>query len=120
MRLATFTAIMLLGAGSALAGGGAPVPSQPSGGDSSGRPAAILDDAACAEVWSLTQRDGDTLSEGQAAPFIVNFNLVDADANGQISEAEFKDGCKMGLVQSASAEGSQKPMGEESPEVPKE
>ena len=120
MRLATFTAVMLLGAGSALAGGGAPVPSQPTGGDPSGRPSAILDDAACAEVWSLTQRDGDTLSEGAAAPFIVNFNLVDADGNGQISEAEFKDGCKKGLVQQASAEGAQKPMGETSPEVPKE
>ena len=120
MRLATFAAVMLLGAGSALAGGGAPVPSQPTGGDPSGRPSAILDDAACAEVWSLTQRDGDTLSEGQAAPFIVNFNLVDADGNGQISEAEFKDGCKKGLVQQASAEGTQKPMSKESPEVPKE
>lgn len=120
MRLATFAAVMLLGAGSALAGGGAPVPSQPEGGDPSGRPTAILDDAACAEVWSLTQRDGDTLSEGQAAPFIVNFNLVDADGNGQISEAEFKDGCKKGLVQHASAEGAQKPMSKESPEVPKE
>ncbi len=120
MRLATFAAVMLLGAGSALAGGGAPVPSQPAGGDPSGRPTAILDDAACAEVWSLTQRDGDTLSEGQAAPFIVNFNLVDADGNGQISEAEFKDGCKKGLVQHASAEGAQKPMSKGSPEVPKE
>lgn len=120
MRLATFTAFMLLGASCALAGGGAPVPSQPAGGDASGRPAAILDDAACADVWSLTQREGDTLSEGQAAPFIVNFNLVDTDGNGQISEAEFKDGCKMGLVQQASAAGTQKPMGEESPEVPKE
>ena len=50
MRLATFTAVMLLGAGTALAGGGAPVPSQPSGGDPSGRPAAILDDAAIAEA----------------------------------------------------------------------
>ena len=120
MRLATFTAVMLLGAGSALGGGGAPVPSQPTGGDPSGRPSAILDDAACAEVWSLTQRDGDTLSEGAAAPFIVNFNLVDADGNGQISEAEFKDGCKKGLVQQASAEGTQKPMSKESPEVPKE
>ena len=120
MRLAAFTAVMLFGAGYALAGGGAPVPSQPAGGDPSGRPTAILDDAACAEVWSLTQRDGDTLSEGAAAPFIVNFNLVDADGNGQISEAEFKDGCRMGLVQQASAEGAQKPMGETSPEVPKE
>jgi hypothetical protein len=61
----------------------------------------------------MTQREGDTLSEGQAAPFIVNFKLVDADANGKISEAEFKDGCKKGLVQEAAA--PQQPAGQETP-----
>jgi hypothetical protein len=33
------------------------------------------------------------------------------DSNGQISEAEFKDGRKKGLVQEASATGTQKPSG---------
>ena len=62
-----------------------------------------------------TQRQGDTLSEGEAAPFIVNFKLVDANADGKISEAEFKDGCKNGLVQEASAGGQQQPSGKTSP-----
>jgi hypothetical protein len=61
----------------------------------------------------MTQREGDTLSEGQAAPFVVNFKLVDADGDGKISEAEFKDGCKKGLVQEAAAQ--QQPSGKESP-----
>jgi len=121
MKLVTLTTVgVLLSAGYALAGGGAPVPATPEGGAPSGRPSAILNDAKCASAWSLTQRDGDTLSGDQAAPFIVNFKLVDADGDGKISEAEFKDGCKMGLVQEASAEGSQKPTGKASPAVPKE
>jgi len=115
MRLATLTSVVfLLSAGPALAGPGAGPPKEPAD-PPSGRPAAILDDAKCANVWSLTQREGDTLSEGQAAPFIVNFKLVDVDGNGKITEAEFKDGCKKGLVQEASAEGAQQPSGKAVP-----
>jgi Ca2+-binding EF-hand superfamily protein len=62
----------------------------------------------------MTERDGDTLSEGKAAPFIVNFKMVDADNDGKITEAEFKEGCKKGLVQEASTEGSQQPAGKAS------
>jgi hypothetical protein len=78
----------------------------------------------------MTQREGDTLSEGKAAPFIVNFKLVDADSNGQISEAEFKDGCKKGLVQEAAApqqptgketpRGTQQPAGQAAPSTPQQ
>jgi hypothetical protein len=108
------SAALLAGAGYALAGPGAGEPQQPSS-PAAGRPTAVLDEAKCADVWSMTQREGDTLSEGQAAPFVVNFKLVDVDGNGQISEAEFKDGCKKGLVQEASATGTQKPSGTTSP-----
>jgi hypothetical protein len=41
---------------------------------------------------------------GNAAPFVVNFALLDGDNDGKLTEAEFKEGCKKGLVQeSASA-----------------
>jgi hypothetical protein len=108
------TTLLLMSAGYALAGPGAGQPTTPAD-PSSGRPTAVLDDAACSNVWSLTQRQGDTLSEGQAAPFIVNFKLVDANSDGKISEAEFKDGCKQGLVQQASAGGQQQPSGNTTP-----
>jgi hypothetical protein len=121
MRLATMTALaMLMSTGYAFAGGGAPVPPTPQGGDSSGRPSAILDDAKCQSVWSLTEREGDVLSQDKAAPFIVNFQMVDTDGNGKISQDEFKQGCKKGWVQEASAGGTQAPTGKGSPEVPKE
>jgi Ca2+-binding EF-hand superfamily protein len=50
-------------------------------------------------VWSLTEREGDTLSQDKAAPFIVNFEMVDTDKDGKITEDEFLEGCKQGLVQ---------------------
>ena len=100
MRVSTLAALALIvSAGTAFAGGGAPVPEKPEGGPPSGRPSAVLDDAKCEAVWSMTEREGDTLAEGKAAPFVVNFQMVDANKDGKISADEFKDGCKNGLVQ---------------------
>ena len=114
MRLATLTTILVLAsAGPALAGPGSGEPRQPAD-PSSGRPAAVLDDAKCADIWSATQREGDALSQGQAAPYIVNFGQVDANSDGKITEAEFKDGCKQGLVQEAAA--AQQPSGKTVPQ----
>jgi hypothetical protein len=113
MRVATLAGIVLLmSSGFALAGPGAGEPKQPAD-PASGRPGKVLDDAKCADVWSLTQREGDVLSEGQAAPFVVNFKLVDVDGDGKITEAEFKDGCKNGLVQEAA--NQQQPTGKTAP-----
>jgi hypothetical protein len=104
MKLATFTAMaVLLSAGYAVAGGGAPVPEGSQSGDSSGRPSAVLDDAACQSVWKLASPDGDTLSGDTAMPYIVNFQMVDTDKDGKISAAEFKTACGKGWVQSADA-----------------
>jgi hypothetical protein len=113
-RVLLATTLLLATAGLAFAGPGSGEPVTPAD-PSSGRPSAVLDDAQCSDVWSLTQRQGDTLTEGEAAPFIVNFKLVDANADGKISQAEFKDGCKKGLVQQASAGGQQQPSGKPSP-----
>jgi EF hand len=111
MKLTILTTTLLLCSASyAMAGPGAGEPKEPAD-PASGRPSAVLDDAKCTSVWSMTERDGDTLSEGKAAPFIVNFKMVDADNDGKITEAEFKEGCKKGLVQEASATGSQQPAG---------
>jgi sporulation protein YlmC with PRC-barrel domain len=116
MKIAIVTgALFLITAGQTLAGPGAGEPKE-AADPTSGRPGAVLDDTKCASVWTLTERDGDTLSEAKAAPFVVNFKLVDANADGKISEAEFNDGCKRGLVQEAAAEGAPEPSGAMAPQ----
>ena len=113
MRVATLSSVVFIfSAGLALAGPGAGPPKEPAD-PASGRPSAVLDEAKCENVWSAAQKSCDTLSEGQAAPLITNFKLVDADSDGKISETEFKDGCKKGLVQEAAA--PQQPSGTETP-----
>ena len=104
MKIATFTAMaVLLSAGYAFAGGGDPVPEGSQSGEPSGRPGAVLDDAACQNVWKMASPDGDTLSGDTAMPYIVNFQMVDTDKDGKISAAEFKTACGKGWVQSADA-----------------
>ena len=116
MKLAIVTSsLFLITAGHALAGPGAGEPKEPAD-PASGRPGAVLEEAKCTSVWSLTERDGDTLSEAKATPFVVNFKLVDANADGKISEAEFKEGCKKGLVQEAAAASAPEPSGAMAPQ----
>jgi hypothetical protein len=104
MKFATFTAAaFLLNAGYAFAGGGAPVPEGSQTGEPSGRPSAVLNDAACQSVWKMASPNGDTLAGDKAVPYIVNFQMVDTDKDGTISAAEFKTGCGKGWVQSADA-----------------
>lgn len=64
----------------------------------SGRPSAILDDAQCQAVWQIASPNGATISQDQAVPYIVNFQLVDGDGDGKISADEFKTACGKGLV----------------------
>jgi hypothetical protein len=118
MKLAIATSIaVLLSAGSAFAGAGAPVPEKPEGGPPSGRPGAVLDTDKCKAVWSLTEREGDTLSQDKAAPFIVNFEMVDTSKDGKISQEEFNDGCTKGLVQEQASKPAESGGGQ-TPEQP--
>ena len=116
MRAITLSCVMvLLSTGSLLAGPGSGEPRTP-GDPESGRPAQILDETKCGEVWSQADREGDTLSMGKAAPFVVNFALIDTDNDGELTEAEFKEGCKKGLVQESASE--QQPEGKIVPKDP--
>jgi hypothetical protein len=100
MKLAISAALaVLFAAGTVYAGAGAPVPPTPEGGPPSGRPGAVLDESKCKAVSSMTERQGDTLSKDKAAPFIVNFRMVDTNNDGKITQDEFMEGCKKGLVQ---------------------
>ena len=104
MKLVTLTAVaVLLNVGYAFAGGGAPVPEGSQNPPPSGRPSAILDDATCATVWKMASPNGDTLSKDKATPFVVNYEMVDTDKDGKISQAEFQAGCGLGWIQKSDA-----------------
>jgi hypothetical protein len=69
-------------------------------GAASGAEAAgpALDDAKCQAVWSMVSPNGATISKDKVVPYIIDFTMVDTDADGTIDADEFKEGCKMGLV----------------------
>lgn len=99
MKIATVAALaVLLGAGSAYAGGGAPVPEGSQKDPPSGRPGKVLSEAECTKAWETAGPAGDTLSKDKAAPFILNFEMVDSSKDAQISQQEWKDGCAKGWV----------------------
>jgi hypothetical protein len=65
---------------------------------SSGRPSAVLDDAQCQAVWQMASPNGATISQDQAVPYIVNFQMT-ATATAKLQH-EFKAGCGKGMVKS--------------------
>jgi hypothetical protein len=104
MKFATITfAAVVLSAGYAFAGAGAPVPEGSQTPPASGRPSAALDDAKCQSVWKTAAPNGDTLSQDKAAPYVVNFQMVDTDKDGKISQSEFQAGCAKGWISSDTA-----------------
>ena len=64
----------------------------------SGRPSAVLDDATCQTIWKMASPNGATISRDQAVPYIVNFQMVDVNGDGQITADEFKAVCGKGMV----------------------
>jgi hypothetical protein len=60
-----------------------------------------LDDAACNAAWTMASPNGDTISKDQAVPYVIDYTMVDSDADGKISAEEFKKGCAAGAVKAA-------------------
>ena len=89
------TTLFLFGTGASLAGAGAPVPEGSQTPPPSGRPSAALDDAKCEGVWKMAARAA--IPSTRTRPFLRrNFQIVDTDNNGSISQVEFKAGCAKG------------------------
>jgi hypothetical protein len=99
MKLATLAAAaVLVSAGYAFAGGGAPVPEGSQKDPPSGRPGKVLSEAECTKAWETAGPDGDTLSKDKATPFILNFEMVDTSKDATISQDEWKTGCEKGWI----------------------
>ncbi len=107
MKLTTFTAVaVLMSAGYAFAGTGAPVPEGSQKSPPSGRSGKILTDAECTKAWQMAGPDGDTLSQDKATPYVLNFQMVDTSSDAKISQEEWKAGCSNGWVSADAATDS--------------
>jgi hypothetical protein len=63
----------------------------------------------CQYIWAKAVGGGSSLSYQKAGPYIKNPKLADPDSDNEISETEFMNACKEGLVQSASSNDTMKP-----------
>jgi hypothetical protein len=61
------------------------------------RVAAALSEDECRAIWNTAAGRSDLSAEG-AKPYIDIFESVDTNRDQKISNAEFKAGCKAGLV----------------------
>ena len=98
------SAAFLLGTGFALAAD--------TNASTAGRPTAVLSEAECVATWhtaageALTRfhRAHDSLVPANARGLITNFQQADTDEDGKISQIEFLDACKLGLVTGAAVD----------------
>jgi EF hand len=72
----------------------------PSDIDKAGPP---LDYAKCQTVWALASPTGAALSFEKAAPYVMDFTVIDVNRDGKISEEEFRGACHGGWVKEASS-----------------
>jgi hypothetical protein len=71
----------------------------------------VLDDAQCDAAWTMASPHGDAISKDQAVPYVIDYTMVDSDADGKISADEFKKGCAAGAVKAAN-DATTKDMGD--------
>jgi hypothetical protein len=62
-----------------------------------------LDPSQCNKAWSMASPNGETLDQGKAVDYVINFTMVDSNQDGQISKDEFNAACDKGLVKADAA-----------------
>ena len=96
---------LLLSSGLAYAADNPPLQSQSPSGPTSGHPT-VLTDTECNGVWMDAASGGDVLTGDKAGGYISDFKQADADQDGKISQTEFKEACKKGLIKPEHAESA--------------
>jgi len=57
----------------------------------------------CDAAWSMASPDGDTIAKGAAVPVVLDFTMVDSNADGAIDKDEFNKACSAGMVKADEA-----------------
>ena len=99
MRITALASVLILfGAGPAFAAD--------TDAGTAGRPSAVLSEADCVAAWhnaageELTRfhRGHDSLLPVNVRGIVTNFHQADTNEDGKVSQAEFLEACKLGLV----------------------
>ena len=95
MKIATYAAVVLLvSVGYAFAAD--------TNSGTAGRPTAVLSDKQCQDAWVSVKGSNDALiSPKEGKDILINFQQADTDKDGKVTQAEFENACKIGLVQRA-------------------
>ena len=80
-------------------------PSQSPGTPPSGHPS-VLTETECSGVWKDAASGSDVLTGDKAGGYVTDFKQADADQDGNISQAEFSEACKKGLIKPEHAESA--------------
>ena len=96
---------LMLSSGLAYAADNPPLQGQSPSGPTSGHPT-VLTDTECNGVWMDAASGGDVLTGDKAGGYISDFKQADADQDGKISQTEFKEACKKGLIKPEHAESA--------------
>jgi hypothetical protein len=80
-------------------------PSQSPGAPTSGHPS-VLTETECSGVWKDAASGSDVLTGDKAGGYVTDFKQADADQDGNISQAEFSEACKKGLIKPEHAESA--------------
>jgi hypothetical protein len=57
----------------------------------------------CNAAWAMASPNGDSISNGQNVPFVLNFTMVDTNKDAVIQADEFNKACSDGKVQADEA-----------------
>ena len=66
-------------------------------------PDAVVPPEKCDAAWSMASPDGDTIAKGAAVPIVLDFTMVDSNADGAIDKDEFNKACSAGMVKADEA-----------------
>ena len=97
-------ALSLVVGGVALAAEDSPQ-SQSPGAPTSEHPS-VLTETECSGVWKDAASGGDVLTGDKVVGYVMDFKQADADQDGNISQAEFSEACKKGLIKPEHAESA--------------
>jgi hypothetical protein len=71
-----------------------------------GEGAMKLSQAECQSIWNkLDAAKSGSISEAQAQPHVSDFDAVDTNNDGKLSQTEFQAGCDRGQVRASAATG---------------